>query len=186
MKEKKRFLLSNAIFLLIGLLCALVLCAMFYAAMAYQLAGKDAQQLPAQAGAASPAPLAAGQPAAALFPGALMALEDGVPESEQAADVQMGGALCRVITRVYTLDGGERAEVVSACPAAYLERMAKENYVPQLITGFTLAGMDAVYALSGDRCALYARDGDCVYAVFAPAGEETAYALGVSAYLEGQ
>ena len=183
-REKKRFSLLNAISLLIGLLCALVLCGIFYAAMAYQLAGREAQQTDAQAGAASPAPLSAGQPAAALFPGALLALEQGAPESEHAADVKMGGAVCRVITRVYTLDSGARIEAVSAYPAAYLERMAQEGYAPQLISGFVLAGMDAVYALSGERCALYALSGDCAYALFAPAGEETAYALGVSAYLE--
>lgn len=183
-KEKKRFSLINAISLLIGLVCALILCCMFYAAMAYQLAGRETQQTDAQPGAASPAPLAAGQPAAALFPGALMALEQGAPESEHAADVKMGGEVCRVFTRVYTLDSGDQVEAVSAYPAAYLERMAQEGYAPQLISGFVLAGMDAVYALSGDRCALYTRSGDCVYALFAPAGEEAAYALGVSAYLE--
>lgn len=182
--NKRRFSVSSAISALLGLACALVLGGMFYAAMAYQLSGDD---LPAQQSAAaqpSPAPFAPGMTAAQLFPGALLGLEGMQPVSERAQDVQMGGRICRVITRSYALEGGGEAEVISAYPAAYLYRMAQEGYTPQLITGFVLAGMDAVYALKEERCALYAREGDCVYAVFMPAGEQEAYALGAAAYLE--
>ena len=169
---------------MLGLACALVLGGMFYAAMAYQLSGDGltAQQSAAQL--PSPAPLAPGMAAEQLFPGALLGIEGMQPVSERVQDVQTGGRICRVITRSYALEGGGEAEAVSAYPAAYLERMAADGYAPQLITGFVLAGMDAVYALKDERCALYAREGDCVYAVFMPAGEQEAYALGAAAYLE--
>lgn len=183
--NNRRFSLSGAIAALIGLACALVLGGVFYAAMAYQLAGGGGEaDASAALSAASPAPLAPGMTAAQLYPGALMALDGAHLLSERAQDIGMGGAVCRAVTRVYALEDGRQAEAVSAYPAAYLERMAQEGYEPQLITGFMLAGMDAVYALSGGGSVLYARDGECVYAVFAPADEQAAYALGASAYLE--
>lgn len=169
---------------MLGLCCALVLGGVFYAAMAYQLAGGVETATPAAWKAETPAPLMQGMTAAQLYPGALMAIEGMQLVFEQAQDVEIGGTLCRAVTRVYAMEDGRQAEAVSAYPAAYLYRMAQEGYEPQLITGFVLAGMDAVYALSGDRCALYARDGECVYAVFAPAEEQAAYALGAAAYLE--
>ena len=185
MKENKKGIsISGAILAAVGLCCALVLAGVFYAAMAYQLAGEDGHNGGAAAPLLTPAPLNQGMTAAQLYPGALLALENAQLISERAQDAEVGGSSCRVITRVYALGDGRQAEAVSAYPAAYLERMAQENYVPQLITGFTLAGMDAVYALSGDRCALYVREGACVYALFAPADEQTAYALGAAAYLE--
>ena len=176
MKEKKRFLLSNAIFLLIGLLCALVLCAMFYAAMAYQLAGEGEED-----SAAADVRSCAAQTTDA---GGLLALEGMQPVLERAEDAEMGGALCRVTTRVYETENGARLEAVTAYPAAYLERMAQEGFVPQLMTGFMIAGLDAVYAVSGGQCALYARDGERVYALFMPADEQAAYALGAVSYPE--
>ena len=182
-RNKRGFSLGSVISLLFGLCCALVLGGMFYAAMAYQLAGSSAQRAEAPA-FGTPAPLAQGQLAKEMFPGALMALEGMQLVSEQAQDVQAGGRTCRAVTRVYEAEDGTQAEAVSAYPAAYLERIAQEGFEPQLITGFTLAGFDAVYALSGGRCALYARDGECAYLLFAPADEQAAYALGAAAYLE--
>ena len=178
-KKKGGFLLSGAIAALFGLCCALVLGGMFYAAMAYQLAGGERETAAVSLADDSAAPLVQAAQA-----GALMALEGLQPVSEQAADVQAGGALCREVTRVYLTESGIEVQAVSAYPAAYLERMAQEGFAPQLITGFTLAGMDAVYALSGEKCALYAREGERVYALIMPADEQAAYALGISAYLE--
>ena len=62
--------------------------------------------------------------------------------------------------------------------------MSQEGWQPQLITGFMLAGLDAVYATRGDECLLAARDGECVYLLRMAADEQRAYALGVSAMLE--
>ena len=163
----------------------MALAGLFYAAMVYQLAGADSTQNAASEWTrVTPAPLGERMTAAQLYPGALLALDGAQPVSERAQDAEVGGAVCRVITRTYALEGGGEAEIVSAYPAAYLARMAQEGYVPQLMTGFVLAGMDAVYAVSGGGCALYARDGECVYAIFAPTDEQAAYALGASAYLE--
>jgi len=182
-KNKKGFTISGAISALFGLCCALVLGGMFYAAMVYQLAGNDALQ-PAVRTLDTPAPLVQGQSAESLFPGALLALEGMQPVSETVQDVPAGGVVCRVVVRVYQTEDGAQAEAVSAYPEVYLERLAQEGFEPQLITGFTLAGLDAVYALSGSRCVLYAREGGCAYLLFAPADEQAAYALGAMACLE--
>jgi len=183
-KKKDGFSVSGAIAVVFELCCALALGGMFYAAMAYQLAGGDQKAAPSAAAAYTPAPIVQGLDAGAMYPGALMALEGMQPVSETAQDERVGETLCRVITRIYETESGVRAEAVSAYPAAYLERMALEGYAPQLITGFTLAGVDAVYALSGENCALYAREGERVYALFMPADEQAAYALGAASYLE--
>ena len=119
-----------------------------------------------------------------MYPGALLALADAQLTQEQAQDMTAGGQTCRVITRTYALSGGGEAKAVSAYPGAYLERLADEGYAAQLITGFSLAGMDAVYMLGGDRALLAARDGECVYLLETKADEQTVYALGAAAYLE--
>ncbi|HIU16762.1 MAG TPA: hypothetical protein IAC49_09905 [Candidatus Ventricola intestinavium] len=170
----------------LGLMCALLMGAVFYATMVYQLAGEEEDAgTPARA-LATPAPLAQGADGeiGGLFPGGLLALGSGTLVSQQAQDVDMGGALCRVITRTYTLADGSQALAVSATPAAYLERLSAENWRAQLITGFVVSGLDAVYALSGQRGMLSARDGDFVYMIEADANEQALYALGASAYLE--
>jgi len=170
MKPKNRSdRIVGAIVMLLGLCCALVLGVLFYGAMAYQLADGAAQKeqaLPPQEA------------------GALLALSDAELLEERTEIRTAGGQECLVTTRVYALEGGRRAEAISASPAAYIEILSEESYAAQLITGFTLAGFDAVYALSGGRCALYARDGECAYLLFAPADEQAAYALGAAAYLE--
>lgn len=170
---------------LIGLTCALVLGAVFYGAMVYQLTGEQAQaSVHVSAPSASPAPLAPGLSSAALYPGALLALSDAQLTGERAQDIACGGENCRVIERSYALPSGLKVQAVSAYPAAYLEKMALDGYAPQLITGFSLAGMDAVYALRGGEAALCAREGDYIYMLLAQADDQAMYALGVSAYLE--
>lgn len=178
-------MLSGAISLLIGIACALALGAIFYGAMAYQLAGgEDGGARQTQAVQATPAPLAQGADAAAMYPGALLTLSDAQLVNETAEDVRMGGTLCRVATRTYTLEDGTQAEAVSAYPGAYLERLSQEGFTPQLITGFVLARLDAAYAVRGQEGMLVARDGERVYMIRCAADEQLAYALGAAAYLE--
>lgn len=168
MKKRKNWL-SNAIGLLIGLACALVLAAVFYGAMAYQLA--DGALESAQAIAVQEA-------------GALLALSDAQLVSEGTRQQEIEDVLCTVTTRTYRTDTGVEAEAVSASPAAYIARLSDEGWTAQLITCFTLAGMDAVYSLRGDEALLAAREGDWVYMLRAEADEQTMYALGAGAYLE--
>ena len=54
----------------------------------------------------------------------------------------------------------------------------------QLITGFVVGDMEAVYTLSGTRGMLSARDGAYIYMIEAEVDEQTLYALGTAAYLE--
>lgn len=165
-EEKKRNWLPSAISLLIGVLCALVLGALFYGAMAYQLAGEEPELRLAQES------------------GATLALADAQLLSEQTETQRRGGQSCTVLTRRYQLEGGAQAEVITAQPAAYIERLSEENWTPQLITGFTLAGMEAVYALRADGALLCARSGDTVYMLIAPVSEQEMYALGAAAFLQ--
>ena len=164
-KKKKKWILSAAS-LLIGVACALVLGAVFYGAMAYQLAGGETAQI--------------GETQAS---GAL-ALDGAQLMSEQAMEERRGGQNCMVLVRRYALEDGTQAEAITAQPAAYIERLSEEKWTAQLITGFVLAGMDAVYAVRGEEAMLCARAGDTVYALLAQADEQTLYALGAAAGVE--
>ena len=166
--EKKRFTLGSAISGLIGLLCALVLGGVFYGAMAYQLLGgaqSDALQQSAR-------------------PDALLAIADAQLISEQTAQQEMGGEICTVTTRMYRTQDGLEIEAVSASPAAYIERLSQEEWTPQLVTGYVLAGLEAVCSRRGEACMLSARADDRIYMLRAEADEQTLYALGAGAVLQ--
>lgn len=166
MKNGKKWM-QSAIGLLIGLACALALGAAFYGVMAYQLA--DGQQ---------------DEHAQAASQGALLALADVELAGEQTAAQEMGGESCTVTTRIYRTGDGLEIEAVSASPAAYAERLSKEKWAAQLVTGFTLAGLDAVYSVRGEERMLSAREGDRIYMLRAPVDEQALYVLGAGAYLE--
>lgn len=188
-RKKKKRALAGVLTGLVGLICAAILGALFYGTMVYQLAGETDAQAAARAQArvlGTPIPLEQGVDVRSLFPGALLALGEGTLIEEQAQDARMGGRTCRVITRIYALADGTQARAVSATPAAYLERLSEEGWQPQLITGFVIGELDAVYALRGDECMLAARDGELVYMIEAQTSEQAAYALGAMAYLEGE
>lgn len=167
-KNKKKWL-SSAIGMLPGVALALVMGAAFYGAMAYQLAGEPAQ---------------AAQQAWAGGAHALLALPDAQLISEQTAQQEMGGETCTVTTRIYKTQDGLVAKAISASPAAYIERLAAEKWTAQLITGFSLAGLDAVYSLRGEEGMLSARDGERVYMLSCAAGEQILHALGAGAAFE--
>jgi len=167
---------------LLGLVCALTLFVIFYGTMVYQLSGEEHGAGRGARLASSPAPLGSGTDAP--FPGALLALGEGTLLGEDAQDIRAGGKTCRVVTRRYALPNGSEALAVSAAPAAYLESLSQEHFEPRLITGFMLAGMDAVYETRGDEALLASRDGDFVYRLRARATEQEIYALGVGASLE--
>ena len=166
--RKKEGCLTRLFTALIALLCALVLGGLFYATMVYQLAGEDA------------ASRRAGDGAAALR---VISLGEGTLVRQETGAQELGGEVCSVVTREYALGDGASALAISATPAAYMERLALEGWTPQLITGFMLAGLDAVYEQNGDRAMLVAREGDAIYLIEAAAGEETLYALGAGAEL---
>ena len=164
--KKKRNWLSSAIAALLGLACALVRGLVFYGAMAYQLLDDD------------------GGGRQAAYEGARRALPGAQLVSEQTVAAAYGGENCTVLMRTYALDGGVQVEAITAQPAAYVERLSAEGYTPQLITGFVLAGLDAVYALRGTDALLCARSGDTVFMLRAAADEQTVYSLGAGAILE--
>lgn len=166
-KREKWF--ARAVGTLLGIALALALFAVFYGAMAYQLAGGKAQSA---------------QQVAAAGEQALLALPDAQLISEQTAQLQMGGTLCTVTTRTYKTQDGLEVKAVSASPAAYIERLAEEKWTAQLITGFTLAGLDAVYSVRGEEGMLSARNGERVYLLCGAAGEQALHALGAGAVFE--
>lgn len=179
MKKKKRgvaWVLSAAL----GFVCALVLGALFYGTMVYQLAGKDGQA--AHQPQATAAPLDLTKAAASLFPGPLLSVP-GELQEETVRDEMRAGTSCRVVLRTY-LAQGVQATAVSAWPADYLSALAEEGFSPMLITGFTLAGLDAVCESRDGMNVLAAREGDRVYLLAADADEQTLYALGAAAALE--
>jgi len=166
--KKKRNWLGSAIAALLGTVCALALGFVFYGAMAYQLLDKDAaQHAGVQTGENS-----------------RLALSGVQLVSERTVACEYGGESCTALVRTYQLDDSRKAEAITAKPAAYIERLSEEGYTPQLITGFTLAGMDAVYALRGDEAALCARSGDAIFMLCVHADESEIYTLGAGAHLE--
>ena len=167
--KKKNGIVIRLLVALSGLLSALLLAGMFYGTMVYQLGGEDA------GATAQSAPVA---------PGGTLALGAGELLGEETQEVSVGGETCTVIIRAYTLPGDAGALAVTASPAAYLERLAQEDWQPQLITGFVLAGLDAVYEQKGERALLAARSGDTVYLLETEASESELYALGAGAWLE--
>ena len=164
--KKKNKWLECTLSLLIGTACALVLGAVFYGAMAYQLSGGEAVQtrMAQETG--------------------MLTLAGASLVSEQTKAERRGGRDCTVLSRLYQLEDGTQAEAMTAQPAAYIERLSEEGFTPQLITGFVLAGMDAVYAVRGEEAMLCAREGETVYLLLTRADEQTLYALGASAGVE--
>ena len=152
-----------------GLLSALLMAALFYGTMVYQLSGESANAS------------AAGEEA---VPSGVLALGEGELLGEETSEISMGGAVCTVTTRSYALPGNAGALAITASPAAYLERLAQEDGQPQLITGFVLAGLSAVYEQRGEKSLLAARAGDTVYLLETEASEQQLYALGAGAWLE--
>ena len=69
---------------------------------------------------------------------------------------------------------------VSVTPVACLERLTQEGVQMQLITGYVLVGMDALYVVEDGVGILAARDGDFVNMIEAEAGESALYALGAA------
>ena len=163
--KRRRLTVSGVIAALLGFVCALVLCALFYGAMVYQLAGEpeDAQE--------------------AAVTG-LLALGSGTLLEETTAQQEVGGALCSVTTRVYALADGAQARAITATPAAYLERLTARDVELQLITGFVIDDLDAVYARSGNMGILAARSGDTVYMIEGAQDQQALYELGALAKTE--
>ena len=163
-KSKRKISASGVIMALLGFACALVLGLLFYGTMVYQLAGGDTQA-----------------ETQAVQSGGVLMLNAGTLTDETQTQEETGGALCTVITRSYTLPDGALARAITATPAAYLERLAAQDVSMQLITGFVIDGLDAVYAVSGDTGILTARDGDTVYMIEAPDDQQALYELGAGA-----
>ena len=163
--KRRRLTVSGVIAALLGFACALVMCALFYGAMVYQLAGEpeDVQE--------------------AAVTG-LLALSSGTLLEETTAQQEVGGALCSVTTRVYALADGAQARAITATPAAYLERLTARDVEMQLITGFVIDDLDAVYALSGNMGILAARSGDTVYMIEGAQDQQALYELGALAKTE--
>ena len=163
MKKRKRSALAWIVSMLLGFVCAVVLGAVFYGTMVYQLAGESGAQRQNLSG--------------------VLAI-DAVPEKEETLEEIFGGEVCSVVKRTYVLDGGLHVQAVTASPAIYFERIAQEGFVPRLVTGFSLAGMDAILQRNGETGLLAAGNGERAYLLIADADDQTLYALGAGALLE--
>ena len=160
-KRKRKLTVSGVIAALLGFICALMLAALFYGAMVYQLAGEPASDMQADEAA-----------------GGVLSLPSGTLLSEETVQQEAGGALCSVTVRTYALPDGQQAQAITASPAAYIERLSDRDVQMQMITGFVIDGLDAVYALEGGTGILAARSGDTVYMIEGPADQQALYELG--------
>ena len=145
------------------MVCALILCALFYGTMVYQLAGESGGDAAPAGGTLAPERRNAGRRKPPKHPD------------------RLGGKTCDVLTRTYRLEGGAQVQAVTASPAAYIERMKEEGWQAQLITGFAIGPLDAIYAVSGESAMLCAQSGQTVYMILAQADENALYALGADA-----
>jgi len=166
--KKKRNWIGSAISALFGLACVLLLGAVFYGAMAYQLLDQEKNE----------------RETAQIQEEARLALPGAQMLSEETVSCEYGGTPCTALVRDYILEEGLRVQAVTARPAAYIQRLSEEKYVPQLVTGFTLAGLDAVYASRGEERLLCARSAETVVMLLAATDEQTLYTLGASAALQ--
>ena len=162
-KRKRKLTASGVIAAFLGFACAVLLAALFYGVMVYQLAGEQKADI---------------QPEAA---GGALALSAGTLMGEAVTQESVGGALCTVLTRTYALPSGAQARAITASPAAYIERLSAPGVQMELITGFVMDGLDAVYARSGAMGLLAARSGDTVYVIEAPLDQQALYELGALA-----
>jgi len=162
-KKKRKWTVSGVMASCLGFVCAVVLGAMLYGAMVYQLAGEQNASVQE------------------MQRGGVLSLGSGTLFDEAQTQQETGGALCTVLTRSYQLEDGTLAQAITATPAAYLERLAAPGVQMQLITGFVIDDLDAVYALSGETGILAARSGEYVYLIEAAADQHTLYALGAGA-----
>lgn len=163
--RRKKRTVSGVIAALLGFLCAVVLGALFYGTMVYQMAGQPAGE-------------------AAQTQDGVLALHAGTLAGQTQESVEMGGRLCSVTTLAYELDDGAQALAITAEPAAYLERLTAAGCRMQLITGFVIDDLDAVYAIEGETGILAAREGERVYLIEAAVSQQTLYELGASARRE--
>ena len=115
--KKRKSRLTGALMALLGAACALILCAVFYGTIVYQLADRTDG---AQAKQAEPAKT--------------LALGSGEMEGESRERVQMGGKLCDVLTRTYLLADGTRAQAITASPAAFSSRVVSSVMLPSPTT----------------------------------------------------
>ncbi|MBP3657465.1 MAG: hypothetical protein J6K32_12335 [Clostridia bacterium] len=167
---------------LLGLVCAAALGGLFYGTMVYQLTPGAGGEMPA-AGMLAPPPLDSAVDAASVFPGLQLQFAGGTVTGRQAEDVRVDGVLCRAVTTQWLTADGQSVRTVCAAPQAYIAVLAQQGYMPQLITGYQLAGMDAVYETRGAEGLLAAQSGGAVYLLIGPADEQRMYALGAACTL---
>ena len=165
MANKKRKLTAGGVLAaFLGLVCAALLAALFYGVMVYQLAGEQKAAIQQEAA------------------GGVLSLNSGTFVDEAVTEENVGGAVCTVLTRTYALASGTQVRVITASPAAYIERLSSPGVQMELITGFVVDGLDAVYARSGDMGLLAAREGDTVYVIEAQLDQQAMYELGALAH----
>ena len=118
------------------------------------------------------------QNASSYFPADLLALGDQAPLSAAAADVRVGGEICRVVSLEYAPQGNARIRCISATPASYLLSLTDAGFVPDTAAGLRLRGQSAVHLSGPEGGALVAREGDAVYVLLGPDDLNALYALG--------
>lgn len=165
-KGRRKLTVSGVIAAFLSLSCAALLAALFYGVMVYQLAGEQKADVQAANG------------------GGVLALSSGTLVGEAVTEETVGGAVCTVLTRTYALEGSIRALAITASPAAYIERLSGPEVQMELITGFVVDGLDAVYARRGTMGMLAAREGDTVYVIESTLDQQGIYELGALARRE--
>ncbi|MFR2149756.1 MAG: hypothetical protein ACLS7Z_03885 [Christensenellales bacterium] len=158
MSGKRNAADGSAHWRLLGVVCALILCALFW---------HDGHQLAEEARSAAPT----GEPGAER-------------RNAEAKAAKTAGWAAKPATCGHdvSVEGGAGATDFS--PAAYIERMKEEGWQAQLITGFAIGPLDAIYAVSGENAMLCAQSGQNVYMILAQADENALYALGADAVFE--
>ncbi|MBQ9010037.1 MAG: hypothetical protein IJ088_12025 [Clostridia bacterium] len=187
MSTQKRITPGLFVGALILLVVALTGAAVFYGFMVYQSAPEEGKetQTPAMASELDPARLL---PQTSPVPG------EPVPrvilrnlQYAGQSDVRESDPEYTVMSNHYQMQDGRSVHTMTAWPPVWLETLAGTGMVPQLITGFTIGSLPAVYYSNGVQSMLIAREDPYIFAIHVEGEDgdgQTAYALGVMATIE--
>ena len=187
MNTRKRLTAGTIAGALILLVVVLAAAAAFYGFMVYQSASEDGESMAVKSAGLDPA---------GLFPRTSPVPGEPVPRvvlrntsyvGQHRGEGKILDQDCTQIVDSYVLEDGRTVRVITAWPPAWIETLAGSGWVPQLITGFNIGELPAVYYVNGTQSMLIAREDPYIY-VIQVEGEDvdgqTVYALGVLASIE--
>lgn len=86
-------------------------------------------------------------------------------ESQNRDSGEINGERYERFIRSYLLPDGRRIRVMRVSSAAYMEMLALSDWVPEIISGYVIGDLPAVYYTSSSGTMLAAREGNLLYII---------------------